>query len=116
MAAGTYDITIEQGATFTLNLRWLDSEGTPIDITGYTARMQVRRKYSDKTSVLSLTSQDNEIILGDSLGTIDVTASDEKTAAINIKAGVYDLELETPSGDVVRLVQGTAVISPEATK
>ena len=45
MAAGLYDITIEQGATFQMNLTWKDSTGSPVNITGYTARMQVRENY-----------------------------------------------------------------------
>ena len=41
--AAVYDITIEQGATFRLSLVWKDSSNVPVNLTGYTARMQVRR-------------------------------------------------------------------------
>ena len=42
MAAGIYDIIIEQGATFTLSATWKDSAGAAINLTSYSARMQVR--------------------------------------------------------------------------
>jgi hypothetical protein len=41
--AGEYDITIEQSSGFTLPLRYEILEGSPVDFTGSTARMQVRR-------------------------------------------------------------------------
>jgi hypothetical protein len=116
MSAKTYNITIEQGATFRLNVRWLDPDDNPIDITGYTARMQVRRRYNDPDAVLSLTSDDGDIAIGNEAGTVDVTASADDTAAIGIKCGVYDLELESPAGTVTRLLEGSAVISPEVTR
>jgi hypothetical protein len=116
MAAGVYDIVIEQGATFNLNVRWLDPDDDPVDITGYSARMQVRRTYKSEDTLLSLTSEDGEIILGGALGTIAVTASAEDTASIDAKSGVYDLELVSPAGVVTRVVQGAVTVSPEVTK
>jgi len=57
MALGNrFDITINQGATFELTITWKDSAGTAINLTGYTARMQVRETYSSATSIVSLTN------------------------------------------------------------
>lgn len=116
MAAAEYDITIEQGATFKLNLLWEDPAGDPIDVTGYTARMQVREKYTSTTTLLSLTSAAGDIVLGDTAGTIDITASAVATAAIDEKRGVYDLELVSPGGEVTRLIRGCVTITPEVTR
>ena len=47
--AGIYNITIDQGAQWTLTVVYDNNNGTPFDLTGYTARMQVRPKFgSDK--------------------------------------------------------------------
>lgn len=117
MAAAVYDITIEQGSVFELNLVYKDNAGTPINLTGYSARMQVRQKYSSTTPVLSLVSPTN-ITLGGALGTIAVKAAATATADLGIKTGVYDLELVPPSGagDAFRLVEGSVVVTPEVTR
>lgn len=116
MAAAQYDILIEQGATYQMNLIWKDSAGAPINLTGYSARMQLRQTYKSTTPLVSLTNTTGDIVLGGALGTIDVTISATKTAAIGVRSAVYDLELVNPSGFVTRLVQGDAEISPEVTK
>jgi hypothetical protein len=41
MAATTYDILIEQGATYSQVVTYKES-GVAVNLTGYTARMQVR--------------------------------------------------------------------------
>jgi hypothetical protein len=116
MTAATYDITIEQGATFRLNLVWRDADNNPVDLTGYVARMQVRASYSDSAVQLNLTTQNGAIVLGGALGTIAVTGAATVTDDIPIRAGVYDLELEAADGTVTRLVQGKVRISPEVTR
>lgn len=39
---GRYDIILQQAATYDLPISYKDSAGTPIDMSGYTARLQVR--------------------------------------------------------------------------
>lgn len=39
---GRYDIILQQAATYTLPISYRDSAGTPIDMSGYSARLQVR--------------------------------------------------------------------------
>jgi len=117
MTAGSHDITIEQGATFRLSLIWKDSAGALVDLTGYTARMQVRRRHSSEDPpALSLTSAAGDIVLGGTAGTIVVTAAATVTDDIDFKAGVYDLELEDSTGFVTRLVEGSVTITPEVTR
>lgn len=117
MAAGKYDLLIEQGATLQLNLVYKDANGDPIDITSYTARMQVRRDYNSPTPLLDLTTENGCIILGGAAGTISIEASDDMTRAIPAKVGVYDVELIAPgNGVVTRIIQGAVTVSPEVTK
>ena len=117
MALGNnFDITINQGATFELTITWKDSAGTAINLTGYSARMQVRETYSSTTSVVSLTNGSG-ITLGGSAGTIAIVISATTTAALTAPfSGVYDLELVSAGGVVTRLLQGAATVSPEVTR
>jgi hypothetical protein len=117
MTAGIYDTTIEQGATFSISVTWKDSNSTPINLTGYTARSQFRKTYEATTTVLDLTTANSGISLGGTAGTITLTASATTTAALTAPSnGVWDLELVSGGGTVTRLLQGAYVVTPEATR
>ena len=117
MTAKQVDIAIEQGATFTLRITWTTSSGTPVDLTGYTAKMQVRWKYSGPTPLLTFSSATGEITLGGVAGTVDISGLAAVTGVTDPKYGVYDLELtRTSTGFVKRLIQGRALVSPEVTR
>jgi hypothetical protein len=108
--------TIYQGATFRKRLTWTAPAGTAIDLTGCTARMQVRSEVDSPTALLSLTTENGGITLGGVLGTIDLYVSDEATGAIAWEGGVWDLEIVHPGGEVTRLAQGSVSVSPEVTR
>lgn len=116
MPAAEYDIYIEQGSTFMLSMVWKDSGDTPVDVTGYKARMQVRKSHGSDDIQLDGSSDTGEIVLGGSAGTIEVAFSASDTAALTITGGVYDLEVEDAAGKVTRLLQGAAEISKEVTR
>lgn len=116
MAAGLYDFTIEQGATFQIDLTWKDQSLDPVDITGYTARMQIRASVTDPTVLLELTTEDGLIILGTTDGKITLFLDAVTTAAITWDRGVYDLELVSPTGYVTRLLKGNITIDKEVTR
>jgi hypothetical protein len=113
MAAANYDILIEQGATFNLTIRWKDKDGDPIDLTGFDARMQIRKSFASD-EIVSLTSDDG-ITLGGALGTIEINIDADTTEELDIRRGVFDLELIN-AGVVNRLIQGSVNITPEVTK
>lgn len=113
---GQFDITILQGATFNPVITWKNkSTGVPVDLTGYSARLQVRKSASDSNKLLDLTSGDG-ITLGGSAGTITILVSATDTAALPAGAYKYDLELESGAGVVRRLLEGSATISAEVSR
>lgn len=115
MSAGTYHIKIEQGATFGLTLTYTDSNDSAIDLTGFVARMQLRRNINDSTALLEATTENGGITLGDTSGTVAISISASDTANLAAVEGVYDLELVS-NGVVTRLLEGTFVVSPEVTR
>jgi len=114
MTPGKYNMICPQGATFAKQLTYA-IDGDPVDLTTYTARMQVREKHTSKTAVVSLTTENGGIALGDDEGTIDLYIADENTANISAKDYVYDLELIS-SGEVYRLLEGKFIVTPEVTR
>lgn len=116
MAATPYDIEIEAGATFRLPIIWKDGDGVAVNLTGYTARMQIRPVANSPTVLASLTTENGGITLGGSTGEITLFMAPADTAAITRARGVYDLELQSGSGEVTRLLKGCVTISPEVTR
>ena len=115
VAPGILNLRFPQGATWDLSLTYLDSNGDPIDLTGYAARMQMRQSYEAEPAVLSLLTGGAGITLGGTAGTIDITVSASVTNDIPALQYVYDLEVEA-SGVVTRVVQGLITVSPEVTR
>ena len=109
----TYNITSYQGATYSLNMTWAIG-GTAVNLTGYTAAMQVKENASSTASVLSLTSGSG-ITLGGTAGTIAISVSATTMGSATPGNYVYDLELNS-GGQVTRLIQGGFAIQAEVTK
>jgi len=114
--AGTYDFEIEQGATFVRTITWKNSAGILVDLTGYTARMQVRSTVAAPDVLLELTNANSRLGLGGAAGTVAIRLSAAETALISWRKGVYDLELVAPSGTVTRLLTGAVTVSFEVTR
>jgi hypothetical protein len=112
MSAATHNLIVERGATWAQQLIWKDSGGTPIDLTGYSARLQVRPR-SGGNVLVSLTSGSG-ITLGTTNGTIDLTISAGATSLLPAGSYRYDLELVTGT-TVTRLIEGLFTVSAEIT-
>lgn len=114
--SGKYNgFVIEKGADFAPGLMtWKDSNDVAIDITGYTARMQIRKDFGDAFEI-ELTTGNGRIVLGGTLGTIQLTIVNADTDALNAGNFKYDLELISSSGIVTRLLEGSLSISENVT-
>lgn len=115
MKPGIYDLTIYQGANFELQLTWRDADNEPIDLTGYQARLQVRVRPSAEDVLMSLTETDG-IVLAATSPNIVISRTPAQTAALSWDDAVYNLELDNGSGDVSRLLEGLAILSPEVAR
>lgn len=103
---------IKQGDTYYLQMLWEDSEGVPVDVTGCTARMQLRKDYGSPI-LLSLTTENGGIVL--SLGKIEIKIDAEDTAKLREQRMKFDLEIIYADGRVVTLVGGEYLLLYEVT-
>ena len=115
MRPGKYNFVCPQGATFSKQLSYL-IESVPVDLTGYTARMQVREKPSSSSTIVDLTTENGGITLGGLAGTVLLEISASDTESLVPKTYVYDLELESSEGFVVRLIEGQFTVTAEVTR
>lgn len=100
MAAATVNLLIETGVTWERTFVWSDSEGVRRNLTGLSAKMQIREA-PGKPVLVELTTAANTIKLqqtevdGDATGTITVTIPGPLTTSIKKLAAEYDIRLYT---------------------
>jgi len=112
-------LTIRQGSTFAHRFRVLNDDDTAADLTGYTARMQVRVSKNATAFMLELTTTNGRLMVDGPNGAVTLSLTSVDTAAIN-KGGRYDLEIVLDQGTspefVSRIAEGKLVLSKEVTK
>lgn len=116
MPAASYDFEIEQGATLLKPIVWKDSTGAAFNLTGYTAKMQVRQSAASPDVLLEMSTTNSRITLTPGTGTITLVFSATLTSSITWTRGKYDLELTAPNGTVTRLIEGQISVSKEITR
>ena len=107
MAGTNFDI--HAGETFSASFTCKDDAGAVVDLTGYTARAQVRLTPTATTEILDLAPT----IPTPANGIISVGVS-----TTGISPGIYywDLVLDTPSTTVIFLAGGTFKFRPLVTR
>ena len=135
MAAGKYSFILEQGATINFEVQYKDSNNLPIDLSGYSGRMQFRDSFADtpnSTIYLTLSSSLNPDGTGLNFsgsngttspvsGSIGVYIASCTSSALTFNTAYYDLELYYPGFDpdcpiVTRLLEGQVRLSQEVTR
>ena len=112
---GKYNFTIYQGATFGFGISWKTNLGEPKDLTGYSARMQIRYGNYNGEIAADLTSENGGIEIIPEQHAIYIKMSAEQTSQIKPMACVYDLEM-VKDDKVIRLLEGKVKVSAEVTK
>lgn len=124
MSAASYNMTVNQGEDFDLQIIIKDETGTPINLTGSTYAGQIRDKY-DSSSIAASFS----FTLGNQItdpGLLNVTMANTVTAAIPCKPAtatdkrpitefIYDIE-QTKAGLITRILEGIVAVSPNVTR
>ena len=129
MAAGKYSFTIEQGSTVDFEIVYKDSNSDPIDLTLYTARMQIRPSIGSDIVHMTLSSSLNPCGTGLNMsgsnstnpptaGSIGIFISAASSSLLDFNEAVYDLEIASGSGNcanVTRILQGKVKLSKNTT-
>ena len=128
MAAGNYSFTIEQGTTVNFEIQYTDSESNPIDLTGYSGKMQIRSNFANDQPITYATLSSSLAPDGTGLnfsgsagtnppssGSIGIYISAASSSAFTFTKAKYDLEI-TSGSTVTRLLQGVVTLSKEVTQ
>jgi hypothetical protein len=113
-----------QGATFGLTITVQDSTGANQDLTGYTARMQMRSAYNSGAAAETLTTANGEISIANSNVSITLVATRTANIYVDLNSSskpprtmyVYDLELIDNANTVSKLLYGEVTVYGEVTR
>ena len=106
------DLTLDQGATFTQKVNYIDSNKANISLVGYDVRAQMRRSYysANATAITATVSSDTN-------GEVTLSLAANVTSALKSGRWFYDVEANTASdATVIRLVEGIITVMPEVTR
>jgi len=110
MSAGTYNIKIDQGSDFSLQLT-VQEDGTAKDLAGFSVRAQMRPTIDSSTLTATFTCT----ITDEDNGIFTIALPYTTTTDIDVGQYYYDVEIYTGSTSQ-RLIQGTATVSGEVTR
>ena len=103
---GNYDITIHQGATFSLDLQYKDSLGNGVNMVGYSVAGKLVNRLNTATVTTFTTS-----FVDQTVGKFKIKLTAATTAAITEECQ-YDIMITEPGGDKYYLIQGRAFVDP----
>ena len=120
MAAGIYNFTIEQGATFQRIFKYKNEDGTPKSLTSVDdIRMQIRETINSTSPIVTYDIDTNftrSIPAGESVqNQFTLVIPADTTKDFTFSTAVYDIELQEGS-TVTRLLQGKIKLSKEVTR
>lgn len=88
----------------------------PVDLTGYTARMQLRSSIDSTTTIDEYTNTNGKIQLDITNSAITILVDAVTTAAYTFSSAVYGLEMVSATGVVTQIATGTITLIKEITK
>jgi hypothetical protein len=112
--AAQKNFQVDENATFTFELQYLDEDNQPIQLNHHTAKMQVRDTQGGKKLAFSLSETDG-ITITPSLGKLSVSISADRTKKLFYPKSAYDLVLVDPSVNVTRLLEGYLTLNRAVT-
>ena len=112
MSAGTYNLVIDQGSDFALDLV-IKQGGTALNLANYSGRAQLRTSVDASSASASFTVT----VTNAANGALKMQLPAATSSGISAGEYVYDLEIFTSGDSVVkRIIQGSATITPEVTR
>jgi hypothetical protein len=107
---------VDQNATFTFQIQYTeDDEVTPINITGATAKMQVRNTTGGDKLAVTLTSPLGGITIDYPTATLTVKMTPTQTNKLFYPKSAYDIMLIDSNGNKIKLLEGFMTLNRSVT-
>ena len=111
-----YNFKVNQGADLTVPFLLLDETGGAINLSGFTAAMQIRSRVFSKEAIDTLTSENGRLVIDENEGRITAKFPHSITETYPAQALVYDIEITSADNERTRIIQGKVIVSAEVTR
>ena len=113
--AGQKNFEVDQNATFSFVVEYKDDNGNAIDLTGASAKMQVRDVKGGTKLAVTLTSTSGGIVINGTLGKITVTLTPTQTNKLFYPKSVYDIMVIDSNANKIKLLEGFLTLNRSVT-
>lgn len=113
--AGQKNWEVDQNTTFTFTVEYKDNSGNPIDITGASAKMQVRDTKGGSKLAFSLTSPAGGITIDGPNGKLTIKITPTQTNKLFYPKSSYDIMLTDSNLNKTKLLEGFMTLSRSVT-
>ena len=114
MTSKIQNISIDQGTDYRQTFIVLDRFGSPVNLSGASAAMQIR-PYYDGAAVVTLTTADGTLTIDGPAGAITAVIDDHETGALLSGVYLYDIKVLDSAGAHSRPFQGSVTVTDEVT-
>ena len=105
------NLEIYQGTDWSATVTVLNADGTPADITGCTAKAQIRRDVADQARRVEV-----EITTAVASPVVNLSIPHAQTQALSCGSYVWDLDLTSPADLITTVLAGVVVVTREVTR
>jgi len=113
--AGQKNFEVDQNATFSFVVEYKDDNGNAIDLTGASAKMQVRDVKGGTKLAVTLTSPSGGIVINGTLGKVTVTLTPTQTNKLFYPKSVYDIMIVDSNANKIKLLEGFLTLNRSVT-
>jgi len=113
--AGQKHFEVDQNATFSFVLEYKDNNGNAIDLTGASAKMQVRDTAGGTKLAVTLTSPSGGITIDPTNGKLTVKLTPTQTTKLFYPKSSYDIMLIDSNANKTKLLEGFMTLSRSVT-
>jgi hypothetical protein len=106
---------VDQNTTFTFIVEYKDSDGNAVNLTGSSAKLQVRDTKGGTKLAVSLTSPSGGITIDAALGKLTVKMTPTQTSKLFYPKSEYDLMLTDSNFNKTKLLEGFITLSRSVT-
>lgn len=108
------DIEIDENIPFTMELLVLGDNDIPVKLHGFTFLLEVKESKFHKLAYITLSTQNNSIIVDNENGKVTAVFSGHHTTGKT--SGVYDVIGFSPHGAPFKIAKGVIKITPTISK
>jgi hypothetical protein len=111
MSVSKANLDVVQGDDYVATVSVTNADGSPADISGYTAKAQIRQDVADEARRV-----DVEITTAVASPNVTLTIPHATTQTLTAASYVWDLQLTSAGGQITTILAGTVIVTREVTR